>query len=120
MSGWPPAGTRQTCQLRAGSPDPYWFKARLAVVHELQRHWPVAVDFGLAQELDRGLELVFTLAGDADGVALDLRFQLRQPLTDQLGDLARQILTQALTQCGRLAHGAFGRFFDLAVVEDLR
>ena len=48
----------------------------------------------LAQPADHLLELVLALARDADGVALDLRLDLRELLADQLADLLRQVVVE--------------------------
>ena len=65
------------------------------------------------------MQVVFVLAGDADGVALDLGADLCQAIADQLGDRAGQVLVDALAQLGGLADRAAGGLLDLAEVENL-
>ena len=71
----------------------------LAVVLELERDGLVE----LAQPHDDPLQLVLALAGHADGVALDLRLDLRELVADQLDQLARQVVGQAAPQRDLLA-----------------
>ena len=100
-------------------PGPHAAGRGLAVVDELQRHRPVAILFRFPQQLDRGLQLVFVLARDAHGVALNLRLELGQTVANQFGDLAREVLRQPLAQRRGLPHGAFRGLLDASVVEDL-
>src|SRR6266540_2620577 len=92
---------------------------RLTIVDELERHWPVALGLALAQQRNRGLQLVLALARDSDGVALNLGLQLGQAVADELADLASEVLVQALAQRRRLPDSPFRSLLDLAIVEDL-
>src|SRR6266545_4266282 len=85
---------------------------RLTIVDELERHWPVAIGLALAQQRNRGLQLVLALARDSDGVALNLGLQLGQAVADELGDLASEVLVQALAQRRRLPDSPFRSLVD--------
>ena len=100
-----------TALLRSVGPGGGWS----AVVLELQRDGQVE----LAQAGDDALEVVPALAGDADGVTLDLRLDLRELVPDQLGDLLGDLLGQPATQADPLADLVAAGLLDLAPVEDL-
>src|SRR5215469_7409990 len=78
-----------------------WTPASSPVVHELDGEVVILV---ADQALDR-LQVVTALAGDPELVALDLRLDGLRPLVpDQLGDLLRVLLTDAV----RHRHGDLG------------
>jgi len=64
---------------------------RLPVVLELERNGLVQG----AQAPHDALQVVLALPGHPDGIALDLRLDLRELVPDQLGDLLRQDVAQA-------------------------
>src|SRR5947209_3016313 len=85
--------------------DERWRAPALAVVDELQWDRPVALLLHLAQQLNRRLQFVFTLASNTHRVALNLGLQLGQPISDEPGDLPRKVLIESLAQLCCLAHG---------------
>src|SRR5262249_55030274 len=88
----------------------------LTVVDELERHRIIL----LAQRRHHRLQLILAFTRYPHRVPLDLRPQLRELVADQLGDLACQILRDALLQLVGLAYHASARLLQLTRLEDLQ
>ena len=80
-------------------PLPRRQSSTLTVVLELERDDLVEA----AQPGDDPLQVVLALARYADGIALDLRLDLRELVPDELGDLLRDVLGQTTPELDLLA-----------------
>src|SRR5262245_47041361 len=86
-----------------------------AVVLELERHRLVE----LAQPADQLLEIVLALARYPDRIALDLRLDLGELVTDQLGQPPSEVVRQSALEPDLLADLVAAGGLDLPPLEDL-
>lgn len=89
----------------------WWF---LAVVLKQQWH----LEFGGAEFGDDGLQVVFALAGDAHGFALDVGAGLGEFVLDDFADLLAGFLVEDFYQLDCLFDGAAGGGFVSLEVQD--